>query len=204
MRRLTIMACALLALPGCTHDAAPRTAPTTPAAPSGPATPAERETKRLPATLDAAPPGVRVTAAGPTCVLVERTGGTYGRPRYHVEVALRGLTVPSGTPQVYYDVTLDAGGRSYTGYLPVTRPHPRTGGGLWVLDPAPASTATLPVAPERNIGIQEIPATLTTCHLSLNRQLEQEILSGGRILGDATGSPVAVDPDGVPRPYSQR
>jgi hypothetical protein len=206
MRPLTLAAAALL-LPACTSGGSPRSAPTTTGspAPSTSATADEREVRRLAATLDTAPPGVRVTPDGPTCLLVERTGGPYGKPRYSVRVDLRGLVVPDGTVKTYYDVTLDAGGRTYDGYLALSPPHQRGDSNLWTLAPAPSyAPETFAVSPENNIGIQEIPPDLTTCHLTLNPPSTQENLSGGRILGDATGSPVAVDPDGVPRPYSQR
>lgn len=171
------------------------------AACGGPAKERVREIGRVPMTVEAAPPGVRVTGSGPYCVQYERRGGTYGRPRYEVRATLQGgLVAPTPAPLVFYTVTVEAGGRSYptrmgpgivrSHGLPV-QPAERldTSKGAWLLEP------------ENYAGVQQVPRGLTGCRLTLSAPSPGEIAAGGRIVPYAGDEAAVVDPDGNVRSY---
>jgi hypothetical protein len=177
----------------------------------GPAKFREREFRRMPAALVSAPKGVKAVNGGPVCVEYERTGGTYGKPRYVVWLSLVGdhktlLAVPrNDTRRVFYDVQVEAGGRVYDlafplgnfdfvgkAYLPVLKPAPLTSSGSLYLQPA------------NRIGDQEIPRDMKACRLTIAEPTKAEVAAGGRVMDPGNGETVVLDPDGNERSMNDR
>ncbi|HEX8002092.1 MAG TPA: hypothetical protein VF519_05305 [Mycobacteriales bacterium] len=209
-RAASLAALALLpaALAACSggDDPAPTAPPSGSASGSGPSAQAgagRREVARVDATVEQVPEGV--TAAAPTrCVQYEVTGGERGT-RYQVDVVLGdggrpSFTGPAGT-KVFYRIKVEAGGQAFDGYA--TFGTPRQEQGHWLYDPDDLSRqGTAAFQPESFPGIQEVPAGLTGCHVSVRRpDQEPGFVPGTRMLRD--GEPVVVDVAGETHPIDE-
>lgn len=168
----------------------------------------EREVARVTAEIVTAPRGVRPVGGGPVCVLRERTGGAYGKPRHVVDVTTQGLLrVPpaAAADPVYVEVEVEANGRVYDGWVSTTPPEQRPESGLHRLPPMPlgAEFADLRVAPVDQMGIQEVDPPLTACRIGLVPPDEPDLAGGGRVVGVAGDEPIVIDPVGRIRGYDE-
>lgn len=198
---LLAVACSVACSGGGAADptAAPPTTPAT-SAPAG-----RQEVGRVDASVEFMPEGVRLTGKPPQCVLYEVADGKRGT-RYRVDVVLsfEGKPVflgPSGT-KVFYRVKVEAGGQAFDGYAGFAKP--RAVEGLWVVDADPlTSYGTVPLQPENNPGIQEVPSGLSACAVSVRRpDQEASYVPGTRMVlqGD---EPVIQDVDGNTHPLDE-
>lgn len=175
---------------------------------SGTAQRAEREYRRIPATLDAAPAGVRPANGGPACVETEVTGGGLKGARYYLRLVLADehgylLHLPPARPKVFYAVEVEAAGRVFTGRVSNVPPRKVASDSLYYAQPEPlGELRTGDVQPEQQVGEQQVPADVTACRLSIAVPTEQEPY--GRILGESDGAAVIVDPDGNVRPAGEK
>ena len=164
----------------------------------------EREVARVSAEVAAAPRGVRPVNGGPVCVLRERSGGAYGRPRHVVDVTTRGLLrlPPSAAADpVFYAVEVEAAGRVYRGWVSTTSPEPNDEAGLIRLPPMRLADefTDLRVAPENHMGVQEVNPPLTACRLTITPPDKADAALGGRLVGVQGDDPVVIDPEGTMR-----
>jgi hypothetical protein len=202
VRRLAAALCCLAAC----SSRSPSPGPT---AASGP--PAEREVTRKVAELVDPPAGLAPANGGPFCALVERTGGTYGKPRYQVRVSTKSadgdlLTTRANEKRaVVWLVQVEAGGRRFDGFVSPAKARQHESG-LWYTPPVSLRTRfeDLPMQPENTAGIQEVPSDLQACRLTPTLPDAPAVALGGRLLGDYDGTDVVLDPDGVRRPIEER
>ena len=164
-----------------------------------------REVARVNAQVDAVPEGVKVSSVPPQCIQYEVTGGSYGKTRYQVEVMLQNrggavFTGPEGT-KVFYRVVVDASGQRYDGWAGFQ--DPREVNGLAVLHADDiAKYGTTSLQPDGFAGLQEVPAGMTGCTITVRRaDQERSTVPDARPLRQL--APVVQDVDATTRPIDE-
>ena len=145
-----------------------------------------REVERMTAELVTVPRGVEAENGGPLCVLEERTGGEYGKPRYVIRVTTDGrLAVPPGERRkVFYEVEVDAGGRRFQGLLTTETIRDHSESDLRFMPPSDLGStfSGLVMSPPDHVGVQEVPGDLEACRLSIVEPDEPDRALGGRMM----------------------
>ncbi|HWL37876.1 MAG TPA: hypothetical protein VNQ77_16950 [Frankiaceae bacterium] len=146
-----------------------------------------REVERVTAEIVAAPPGVKARDGGPYCVLEERTGGEYGKPRYVVRVTIANrLAVPpkDAARKVFFELSVDAGGRRFDGLLSTETVRDHDQSNLSFVPPSRLGSnfSSLEMSAQDWAATQEVAGDLEACRLSIVDPDEGAKALGGRVV----------------------